>query len=93
MKGHAEAYRDMLKFLREMEKSEKHILVTLLEDLVGDTDTDSLELFAKTKPNKERLLNCVYNFLSDQFDYNATKPRSDVEQDSDLRKAAAAALT
>ena len=93
MKGHAEAYRDMLKFLREMDKSEKHILVTLLEDLVGDTDTDSLELFAKTKPNKERLLNCVYNFLSDQFDYNATKPRSDMEQDSDLHKAATAAFT
>ena len=76
-----------------MDKLKKHILVTLLEDLVGDTDTDSLELFAKSKENKERLLNCVYNFLSDQFDYNATKPRSDMEQDSDLQKVAAAAFT
>ena len=93
MKGHAEAYKDMINFLREMNKLEKHILVTLLEDLVGDKDTDSLELFAKAKANKERLLNCVYNFLSDRFDYNATKPRTTAEQDGELHKIAAAAFT
>ena len=93
MKGHAEAYRDMLKFLRDMNKLEKHILVTLIEDLVGDKDTDSLEMFAKSKTNKERLLNCVYNFLSDRFDYNATKPRTDEEQEDDVHRIAAAAFT
>ena len=74
MKGHNAAYSDMLKFIKEMNREEKHILIALLEDLVGDKDTDALVVFAKSKPNKERLLNCVYNFLSDRFDYNATKP-------------------
>lgn len=76
-----------------MNKEEKHLLVTLVEDLVGDKDTDALVLFAKSKVNKERLLNCVYNFLSDQFDYNATVPRSDMKEETDLDRVAAAAFT
>ena len=83
----------MLDFLRDMSSEEKHILVKRLEELVGDTDTDALKAYTKDKTNKEKLLNCIYNFLSDRFDYNATKPRSHQDEEGGLEKFAAAALT
>ncbi len=47
MKGHDDAYQDMLDFLRQLEREKKHMLIILVEDLVGSKDTEALELFAK----------------------------------------------
>ena len=47
MKGHDDAYQDMLDFLRQLKREQRHMLVILVEDLVGSKDTEALQDFAK----------------------------------------------
>ncbi len=50
-------------------------------------------IFFQEITNKERLLNCVYNFLSNEFDYNAKMRRDEQNEHGDMKQMATAAFT
>ncbi len=54
---------------------------------------DNILVFFQDSTNKERLLNCVYNFLSNEFDYNAKIRRDEQNEHGDIKQMATAALT
>lgn len=69
MKHYDEAFAEMLDVLRSLGDDKKRLLVKQAENLVGSSDTDALAPFMKDKSSREKLLNLVSNFLSEESGY------------------------
>ena len=62
---------DMTLYLRGLEFKDKSALVRQLEDMVGDTDTEELVKFCKTKQGKDKFVCTVCDFLLDKTPLDA----------------------
>ena len=91
MKHYDGSFAAMLDVIRALDNQQKRRLVSRTETLVGSPDTDDLSPFIKVKENRERFLNLVSNFLSEEVGYEWPSTHHPNEKEGALNLSRASA--